>query len=86
MKIRLFMTGRAYHHASALPAELELPDGATMREALDAVAAILPNGVQLASSSLIALGGEHVGSVGKFANRPLHAGEELTIIAPVAGG
>ena len=38
MKIRLFVTGRAYHHASALPRELELHDKATLREALAVVA------------------------------------------------
>ena len=86
MKIRLFVTGRAYHHTTALPAELELPDGATVNDALGAVVALLPEGVQLTPSSLVAIAGEHLGSVAQHRDRPLRAGDELTIIAPVAGG
>ena len=86
MKIRLFVTGRAYHHATKLPAQLEVHDGATLHDAISKIRALLPDAVPLAASSLVALGGEHVGTVGRCYDRPLHEGDELTIVAPVAGG
>lgn len=86
MKIRLTVTGRMYHHAGGLPAELELPEGVTLRQAINRVNELLPPEAPLSAASLIAVAGQHVGNVGGFADRPLRDGEELTIIAPVAGG
>ena len=86
MKIRVVLTGRSYHHAASLPEELELPSGATLGEALAAIDEQLPQEAQLPSTCLIALAGQHVGSVGQYEDRPLIDGQELTLVAPVAGG
>ncbi len=86
MKIRLILTGRSYHTAAALPAELDLADGATLQDAIRSVNELLPDDAPLPASCLIAVGGQHVGIVGAMKDRPLHDGEELTLVAPVAGG
>jgi molybdopterin converting factor small subunit len=86
MKIRLFVTGRGYHHASSLPPEIEVPHDAKLHDALAVVQSLLADAAPLSASALVALGGEHVGTVRQFDNRTLRDGDELTIIAPVAGG
>ena len=86
MKIRLVFTGRSYHTAATLPNELEMPAGATLQQALDRVNKLLPAESSLTPSCLIALAGQHVGSVSNFEDRPLADGQELTLVAPVAGG
>ena len=86
MKIRVSLTGRSYHQASSLPEELELPEDATLQQAIDQVNELLPAEAKLPASCLIAISGAHIGSVGIFADRPLSDGQELTLVAPVAGG
>ena len=86
MKIRLILTGRSYHNAATLPDELELSEGATLQQAIDRVNELLPAEASLTPSCLIALSGQHVGAISNFEDRQLADGQELTFIAPVAGG
>ena len=86
MRIRIVISGRGYDAAASIPAELELPEGATIDDALKAIDAVLPEGRKLAASCLIAVSGTHVGTVASHPPRALGDGEELILIAPVAGG
>jgi molybdopterin converting factor small subunit len=86
MKIRLIVTGRAYHQAASLPTELQLCEGSTLQDALAQINALTGNDSPLSTSCLIALGGRHCGTMGRYENRALTDGDELTLIAPVAGG
>jgi hypothetical protein len=85
MRVRLFVSGRGYHAAERLPEELSLDDHATLDDALLAVTALLPPG-GLGAEALVAVSGEHLGTVSRHRQRSLRDGEELVIIVPVAGG
>ncbi len=84
MKIRIAITGRSYHEADSLPDHLTLPDDATLEDALCAVAELLDDA--LPSSCLVSISGRHVGTVASHDNQPLSDGDELLLVAPVAGG
>ena len=86
MKIGLVLTGRSYHQAAALPPELELPAEAKLSDALNAINQQLPEEAALPATCLIAVSGRHVGNVGNYEDLPLADGQELTLVAPVAGG
>jgi len=86
MKIRIEITGRNYHQSGGAPDEFELQTGATLIDALAALAQSLPAGVELPASCLIARNGAHVGAVRNPPATPLSDGDELMLIAPVAGG
>ena len=86
MIIRLVVTGRSYHTADGLPAELELPEGSSVDDALQAIGRLIGDDNPLSPSCLIAVSGAHIGTVNKHASRVLCDGQELTLIAPVAGG
>jgi molybdopterin converting factor small subunit len=86
MKIRVLLSGRGYDVAENLPREVDLPEGATLDQALSAVDAQLPQQRRLPGACLIAISGQHVGNVARHTNRALRDGEELVLIAPVAGG
>ena len=86
MKIRVILTGRSYHNASSLPDELELPADAMLSHALAAINDRLSADATLPTTCLIALAGQHVGNVGGYEDIPLADGQELTLVAPVAGG
>jgi molybdopterin converting factor small subunit len=86
VNIRLTISGRSYDVAAAVPRELVLDDGATIDDALSALAAYLKNGAALADTCLIAVGGAHLGTLTRHEPRQLRDGDELVIIAPVAGG
>lgn len=85
MKIQLIVTGRAYHTAAELPDELTLSEGATVTDAISKVTSLLDI-ESLPASCLVAVGNEHLGTVGKHLDRTLSDGEELTLFSPVAGG
>lgn len=82
MEIRILITGRMYHLAADVPNALELPEGATVQDALEQ----LSTQAELPASCLVALNGEHLGTLTQCANRSLGDNAELTLIAPVAGG
>ena len=86
MKIRVAVAGRNYDLAAGLPEELSLADGASVDAALEAVAALLPAGSRLSASCLVAVSGAHLGTLASHGCRQLREGDELLLIAPVAGG
>lgn len=86
MKIDLVMTGRSYHLADQLPESLELPEGSTLDDALGQIRTYLSEDQALPTSCLIAVSGQHVGTMGAHESRTLRDGDEITLIAPVAGG
>jgi hypothetical protein len=85
MKINVAISGRSYHRAVAAPAELELADHATVDDALGQLRELL-GGDMVPDSSLVAVGGEHLGTIQQHAARTLCEGDELVLISPVAGG
>ena len=86
MKINLVLTGRAYQSGEQLPDQLELPDQSRLSDALAAIAAAMPEGETLPGSCLLALAGTHVGTLDQHPDPVLSDGQELLLIAPVAGG
>jgi len=86
MKIRLVLSGRSYDAAGSIPRELELPPGATVADAVALLARLLPEGRGLPPSCLVAVAGKHLGTLSGHAEHVLADGDELVLIAPVAGG
>ncbi len=86
MQIRLFISGRNYNLAEGVPDRLTLPDGATLDDALEALADVLPEGTRLPASCLVAVSGRHCGTVGSHEAEKLRDGDDLVVLAPVAGG
>lgn len=85
MHVHLLITGRMYHLASDLPSTLELEDGATVETALQQIDQ-LTGEASLPPSCLVAVNGEHLGTLLEHGRRDLEDGDELALIAPVAGG
>lgn len=85
MNIRLTYLGRSYQQAASLPEQIELESGGTLADAVQMVKSLLGE-AELPGSCLVTVSGEHVGSVAGFIDRPLSEGDELVLIAPVAGG
>jgi hypothetical protein len=86
MQIRVVISGRNYDALAALPERLDVADGAKVADALAAVGATLPAGTTLPKGCLVALSGRHLGTVTNHANMAIRDGDELLLIAPVAGG
>jgi molybdopterin converting factor small subunit len=86
MKIRVVITGRSYHTTQHLPDELLLADPGTVDDAIGQLTALLPEGQGFPPSCLVAAAGRHLGTIARHASCRLHDGDELTLIAPVAGG
>jgi molybdopterin converting factor small subunit len=86
VKIRVVITGRGYHTSLHLPDELTLADGSTVDDALAKLATLLPAGEQFPDSCLVAVADQHLGTLALHASRELRDGDELTLIAPMAGG
>lgn len=86
MKIQIVISGRSYDAAETLPEFLTLPDGASVDDAVEALRGLLPEGRSLADSCLVAVSGVHLGTLKSHTERPLTDGDELVLIAPVAGG
>ena len=84
MRIQVAFTGRRYVSASELPKSLELPEPARLNDALQRIAAALAE--PLASSCLISVSGRHVGTLADHPNCQLSDGDELLLLAPIAGG
>jgi molybdopterin converting factor small subunit len=86
MQVRLVVTGRGYDAARQIPEHLALPEGCSIDEALQAVARLYPQGKGLAGSCLVAVSGAHLGTVRSHKPHVLNEGDELVVVAPVAGG
>jgi molybdopterin converting factor small subunit len=82
MHIRIVVAGRGYDAHRRLPSTIELPEGATLQDAMTHLA----GGVDLPTSCLVVVSGVHVGTLGEFTDRKLDDGDELLLLAPVAGG
>ena len=86
MKVQIILSGRNYDVGEAIPAALTLADGASLDDALGALARQMPGGKGLPGTCLVAVSGTHLGTVGKHRPRALRDGDELLELAPVAGG
>ena len=86
MNVRVVITGRGYPAAEPFPGHLTLADGCSLDEALQTLAALAPAGRGLAASCLVAVSGTHLGTIRSHRPSVLGDGDELMIIAPVAGG
>jgi molybdopterin converting factor small subunit len=86
VKVRIIYTGRSYHVAESFPEYLELEATATVDDALRALGERLPADAEIPCSCLVSVGGKHLGTVGRHESPALSDGDELTFIAPVAGG
>lgn len=86
MKIEVIFSGRQYNVAQSLPKNLTLPDGASLDDALQTLASLLPGDQGLAASCMVAVSGTHLGTVENHRPHVLRDGDELLVLAPVAGG
>jgi molybdopterin converting factor small subunit len=86
MKVKVVISGRSYDAAESVPDQLALSDGSSLDDALEALAEFFPEGRTLPDSCLVALSGSHLGTLRSHASRDLEDGDELVLIAPVAGG
>ena len=86
LNVRVIFMGRGYDAAQSLPDHLCLPDGATLDDALAAILGHLPVDHPLSATCLIAVSGVHLGTMGKHPSKTLSDGDELLLLAPVAGG
>ena len=86
MKVRVVVSGRNYDTAEAIPPHLTLPEGCSVDEALQAVAECCRQGPGLPESCLVAVSGTHLGTLRRHRPHVLSDGDELVLIAPVAGG
>jgi molybdopterin converting factor small subunit len=84
--VQVVISGRNYDAAQSVPRRLELPEGCSLDEALGVVAGLFPPGERLPESCLVAVSGTHLGTLRKHRSRQLKDGDELVLIAPVAGG
>jgi molybdopterin converting factor small subunit len=86
MILRVVLTGRHDHASSRIPESIALPDGSTVGAALQEIATCFPDEQPLPPTCLVVLAGNHLGTVAQHDDRPLNDGDELLLIAPVAGG
>jgi len=86
MKVRLVVTGRRYDAVEKIPEHLTLPEGCSVDEALEAIVRLCPEGKGLPDSCLVAVSGTHLGTLRRHKPCVLSEGDELVLIAPVAGG
>ena len=77
---------RVLQRNGLLPAEIALEAGATVDDAIRLLKSNLREDQQLPKSCLLAVSGEHIGTLASYTNRPLRDRDELILIAPVAGG
>ena len=86
MRTPVIFAGRSYHLAEQLPEALDLPAGSTVDDALRVLSTHLPDDQPFPPSCLVAVSGEHLGTIAAHRPRTLTTGDELILIAPVAGG
>ena len=86
LNLQVVFLGHRYHAAEALPDRLCLADGATLDDALAAITAQLSGDHPLSASCLVAVSGTHLGTLANHRPKLLKDGDELILLAPVAGG
>ena len=86
VKIRLVVTGRGYHAAESLPDPWEVPSHATVDDVLGLLVERYGDRPGWSPTCLIAVAGRHLGTVASHEPAVLREGDEVTLIAPVAGG
>ncbi len=86
MNISIVVSGRSYDTAESLPDQLTLPEGCSLDEALEELASRLPEGKTLPATCLLAVSGLHLGTLGNHRRYALKEGDQLVLVAPVAGG
>ncbi len=86
MNVRLVISGRSYDTAQKLPPRLTLDDGCSVDDALAKVAELLGGDSALPKSCLLAVSGTHLGTLANHRDHLLGDGDEIVLIAPVAGG
>jgi molybdopterin converting factor small subunit len=86
MRVRVVISGRHYDTAAVLPKELELPHDCPLDAALEVLRGRLPADFQLPESCLVAVSGRHLGTLREHQAWTLRDGDELLLLAPVAGG
>ena len=86
MIVRVTVTGRRYDVANAIPAEFDLPEGTTLELALARLRDALPDDGQLPAACMVAVSGVHLGTLAAHEDRELVDGDEIMLVAPVAGG
>jgi molybdopterin converting factor small subunit len=86
IRVRVVLSGRNYELADSVPAQLTLPEGASLDDALRALAQLVPGQRGLPASGLGAVSGTHLGTVERHRPQVLHDGDELLVLVPVAGG
>jgi molybdopterin converting factor small subunit len=83
MRIQVKITGRQYNVAEALPEQLELSVGASIEHVLETIRSI--HG-PISPGALLAVSGEHLGTVADHRAKTLEDNDEVLIFSPVAGG
>ena len=86
LNLQIVFLGHRYDAAHTLPDRLCLADGATLDDALAAITQQLSGDHPLAASCLVAVSGMHLGTLADHRPRLLKDGDELILLAPVAGG
>ncbi len=82
MNVNIVVAGREYDLAQAIPAQLTLPERASLDDALQALAQLLGPGRQLPASCLLAVSGQHLGTLGSHQPSPLADGDEAAPAGP----
>lgn len=86
MVVRVVVAGRGYDTAARFPESLALAEHATLDDALAELNKCASGAKGLPASCLVAVCGTHLGTVGAHRARVLQDGDELLLLAPVAGG
>ncbi|MCH9014733.1 MAG: MoaD/ThiS family protein [Gemmatimonadetes bacterium] len=81
MKIRCRLFGRYAEVTGTDVLELELPEGATVQEALARLREAVANGHQIPDNGLVAVNMEH-----SAPTRILEDADEIALLPPLAGG
>ena len=88
MRIYVKLSGRLYDASATAPTFLDLPEGATVGDALSVLRAEDQTGTagRIIDQAVLAVSGDHLGTIGDHTPRVLAENDELLIFAPVAGG
>jgi len=86
MNVRVVISGRHYATDEGIPEQLSLKEGCSIDEALSKISKLADAAAQLPESCLLAVSGKHLGTLGKHMAHTLAEGDEIVLIAPVAGG